>query len=139
MNQPMTLQELQAQIDTPPYHQFLRPVAVSIDPKAGEVVLRLPFRPEFQRSPDRPELHGGITSALIDLAGDYALAARLGYGVPTINLRVDYLSMAVDTDLIATARIVRAGRTIGVVDIEVTDKTGKLIAIGRGTYSTRQG
>ena len=97
MNQPMTLQELQAQIDTPPYHQFLRPVAVSIDPKAGEVVLRLPFRPEFQRSPDRPELHGGITSALIDLAGDYALAARLGYGVPTINLRVDYLSMAVDT------------------------------------------
>ena len=139
MNQPMTLQELQAQIDTPPYHQFLRPVAVSIDTKAGEVVLRLPFRPEFQRSPDRPELHGGITSALIDLAGDYALAARLGYGVPTINLRVDYLSMAVDTDLIATARIVRAGRTIGVVDIEVTDQSGKLIAIGRGTYSTRQG
>ena len=139
MNQPMTVQELQRQIDTPPYHQFLRPVAVSIDPEAGEVVLRLPFRPEFQRSPERPEVHGGITSALIDLAGDYALVARLGYGVPTINLRVDYLSMAVDTDLTATARIVRAGRTIGVVDIEVTDKAGKLIAIGRGTYSTRQG
>ena len=139
MNQPMTVQELQRQIDTPPYHQFLRPVAVSIDPEAGEVVLRLPFRPEFQRSPERPEVHGGITSALIDLAGDYALVARLGYGVPTINLRVDYLSMAVDTDLTATARIVRAGRTIGVVDIEVTDQSGKLIAIGRGTYSTRQG
>jgi uncharacterized protein (TIGR00369 family) len=76
---------------------------------------------------------------LIDLAGDYALAARLGYGVPTINLRVDYLSMAVDTDLTATARIVRAGRMIGIADIEVTDKTGKLIAVGRGTYSTRQG
>jgi uncharacterized protein (TIGR00369 family) len=139
MTQPMTLQELQRQIDEPPYHQFLRPVAVSIDPQAGEVVLRLPFRPEFQRSPDRPELHGGVTSALIDLAGDYALAARLGYGVPTINLRVDYLSMAVDTDLTATARIVRAGRMIGIADIEVTDKTGKLIAVGRGTYSTRQG
>ena len=139
MNRPMTVQELQRQIDTPPYHHFLRPVAVSIDPEAGEVVLRLPFRPEFQRSSERPELHGGITSALIDLAGDYALVARLGYGVPTINLRVDYLSMAVDTDLTATARIVRAGRTIGVVDIEVTDKAGKLIAIGRGTYSTRQG
>jgi uncharacterized protein (TIGR00369 family) len=135
----MTLQELQRLIDAPPYHQFLRPVALSIDPEAGEVVLRLPFRPEFQRSPDRPELHGGITSAFIDLAGDYALAARLGYGVPTINLRVDYLTMAVDTDLTATARVVRAGRSIGVVDIEVTDKTGKLIAIGRGTYSTRQG
>jgi uncharacterized protein (TIGR00369 family) len=135
----MTVQELQRQIDTPPYHQFLRPVAVSIDPEAGEVVLRLPFRPEFQRSSERPELHGGITSAFIDLAGDYALAARLGYGVTTINLRVDYLTMAVDTDLTATARIVRAGRSIGVADIEVTDKTGKLIAIGRGTYSTRQG
>jgi acyl-coenzyme A thioesterase PaaI-like protein len=28
---------------------------------------------------------------------------------------------------------------IGIADIEVTDKTGKLIAVGRGTYSTRQG
>ena len=139
MSQAMTLEELQRQIDRPPYHRFLRPVAVSIDPEAGEVVLRLAFRPEFQRSPDRPELHGGITAALIDLAGDYALAARLGYGVPTINLRVDYLSMALDTDLTASARIVRAGRSIGVVDIQVTDKTGKLIAVGRGTYSTRQG
>jgi hypothetical protein len=36
MTQPMTLQELQRQIDEPPYHQFLRPVAVSIDPQAGD-------------------------------------------------------------------------------------------------------
>ena len=135
----MTLEELQRLIDEPPFQRFLRPKALSIDPEAGAVVLSLPFRPEFQRSTERPEIHGGVTSALIDLAGDYALGARLGHGVPTINIRVDYLSMAVDTDLTASAKVVRAGRSIGVVDVEVTDKSGKLIAVGRGTYSTRKG
>lgn len=135
----LTLEELQRQIDAPPYHRFLRPIAVSIDPAAGEVVLRLPFRPDFGRSSDSPQWHGGVTAALIDLAGDYALAARLGHGVPTINLRIDYLAMARDSDLTAKARVVRAGRSLGVVDIEVSDESGKLIAIGRGTYSTRPG
>ncbi len=136
---PVTLARLQTWIDTPPYQQFLGIRAVALDPDAGTVTLRLPFRRDFQRSPDRPEIHGGVTAALIDIAGDYALAVKLGWGVPTIDLRIDYLRMAVETDLVATARAVKTGRTIGVVDVDVTDGDGRLIAVGRGTYSTKRG
>jgi uncharacterized protein (TIGR00369 family) len=63
----------------------------------------------------------------------------LGHGVPTINFRVDYLRPALHADLLACARVRKAGRTIGVVDIDVTDSDSRLIAIGRGCYGTQQG
>ncbi|HXV59234.1 MAG TPA: PaaI family thioesterase [Vicinamibacteria bacterium] len=133
----MTLERLQHALDEPPYQRFLGLQAVAFDPVAGSVTIRLPFRRELCRSSTRPELHGGVTAALIDIAGDYALAARLGRGIPTIDLRIDFLRMAVETDLIATARVVKAGRTLGVVNVEVHDEGGQLVAIGRGTYYTK--
>ena len=82
---------------------------------------------------------GKAIASLIDIAGDFALIAVLGYGVPTINFRVDYLRPAANADLLAQARVRRAGRTIGVVDIDVTDPSGRLIALGRGCYGTQPG
>ena len=49
---------------------------------------------------------------------------------------MDYLRPAVNTDLVASARTLRAGRSVGVVDIALHDKDGRLVAVGRGTYST---
>ena len=43
------------------------------------------------------------------------------------------------TALSATARVRRAGRTVGLVDIDVTDDSGRLVAVGRGTYGARTG
>ncbi len=137
MTGPFTLETLQRSLDEPPYQQFLGIKAESLDADAGEVTIRLPFKRELQRSADRPEIHGGVTAALIDIAGDYALAVQLGRGIPTIDLRIDFLRMAVETDLIATARAVKTGRTLGVVNVEVKDEAGRLVAVGRGTYYTR--
>jgi uncharacterized protein (TIGR00369 family) len=52
---------------------------------------------------------------------------------------VDYLRPAAKTDLFAQARVRRAGRTIGVVDIDVLDEGSRLIALGRGCYGTQAG
>ncbi len=139
MSEKITLRKLQAWIDAPPFHGFLGIEAVSLDGEAGEVVLKLPFKKAFQRSEDAPVWHGGVTAALIDIAGDYALAVKLGHGVPTIDLRIDYLRMAVDSDLWATARVIKAGRNLGVVDVEVKNEAGELVAVGRGTYATKKG
>ena len=129
-----TLEKLQRALDEPPYQRFLELKAVSFDAEAGSVTLALPFKRELCRSATEPEIHGGVTAALIDIAGDYALAIGLGDGVPTIDLRVDFLRMAVETDLTAKATVVKQGRTLGVVDVEVQDEKGRRIAVGRGTY-----
>ena len=63
---------------------------------------------------------------------------KVGGGVPTINLRVDYLRPAIGR-LIATATARRAGRMIGVVDIDVMDEEKRLVAIGRGSYTMAAG
>jgi acyl-coenzyme A thioesterase PaaI-like protein len=34
----------------------------------------------------------------------------------------------------AQARVRRAGRTMGVVDVDVLDTAGRLVATGRGTF-----
>jgi len=135
----MTVAELQRQIDAVPFHEFLKIEAVSVDSAAGEVVLRMPFRHAFRRSSAKAQLHGGVTSAFIDIAGDYALAAILGRGVPTVNLRIDFLRMVENSDLTARAQVIKNGRNLGLVDIDVEDGEGKLIAVGRGCYSTRPG
>ncbi len=139
MNDQERLQKLQESVDAPPFHRFMKMRVESVDFEKGVVVMRLPFQAAFTRSDKVPQIHGGVSAAFIDIAGDYALVALLGHGVPTINLRIDYLRMAENTDLIATARVVKAGRSIGVVDIEVRDESSRVVAIGRGNYSTRAG
>ena len=82
------------------------------------------------------QFHGGPIAAFIDTVGDYVLVMLLGGGVPTINFRVDFLRPAVSSALLGTGRLRRAGRTIGVVDVDVHDAEGRLVAVGRGCYST---
>ena len=121
----------------PPFHHWLRPELVSADPE-GNVVIRLPLRQEFRRHPERPDIHGGVIAALIDIAGHHAMAARLaGQGVPTIDLRIDYLRPATGTELRAEAAILKLGKTLSVVDIRVLDDAGKLVAAGRGSFASR--
>jgi len=119
-----------------PFHAFLGMKLTGHDPLAGTVEILLPWRQEFERGPGTKQWHGGPIAALIDIAGDFALIALLGRGIPTINLRIDYLRPAIDTDLIARARTLRAGKSVGVVDVELLDKAGRVVAVGRGSYST---
>lgn len=135
----MTLSELQTKLDRSPFIKFLRMRAESIDSEQDRVVISMPLRPELERSGGTKQYHGGAIASLIDVAGDFALVLGVGAGVPTINFRVDYLRPATGEILTATAWVRRAGRTIGVVDIDVHDKAGRLVAVGRGCYSTQPG
>jgi uncharacterized protein (TIGR00369 family) len=132
------IDQLRHSLAEPPFHQWLRPELISADEETG-VVLCLPLRPEFRRHPERPEIHGGVIASLIDIAGHTAVAAKLGHGVPTIDLRIDYLRMAAGRELRAAAVLLKLGRTLGVVDVRVTDEQGKLVAAGRGSFSARAG
>lgn len=118
------------------FQKFLGLELLEFDAELGAVTLRAPWRIDFERGPGTLQWHGGPIAALIDVAGDFALIARLRRAIPTIDLRIDYLRPAIDTDLLVVARTLRAGRSIGVVDIDVRDKAGRSVAVGRGSYST---
>ena len=119
-----------------PFHQWLLPELLEVNEQVGGVTLRLPIRPEFCRLPGRPELHGAIVAAMVDISGHAAIAAKVHHTVATIDMRVDYLRLAGGTELVAVATAVKVGRTIGVVDVRISDDQKNLVAIGRAAYVT---
>jgi len=133
---PLTIAELQANLDRSPFISFLGLKVVEADPAREQVTMTCSMRPEFERGAGTGQWHGGPLAAIIDTVGDYALVMALRRGLPTINFRVDYLRPAINTSLLITARVRRAGKSVGVVDIDVLDDRKVLIAVGRASYST---
>jgi uncharacterized protein (TIGR00369 family) len=124
------------EIAAPPFHDLLRPEAVSVDPVDRSVVVRLTFRSDLCGSRQQPFFHGGVIASLIDLTGHAAIAIQVGHSVPTIDLRVDYLRAASNEDLLATGRALSIGSSIARADVEIRTVQGRLIALGRGAFST---
>ena len=136
MSEPLDVPALQERLAHSTFIDFMRLEVLSADPAREEVVMRLPMRPEFERGRGTGQWHGGPIAAVIDTVGDYALVMMLGRALPTINFRVDYLRPAINTGLTATARVRRNGRSVGVVDVDVSNDSGVLVAIGRAAYAT---
>jgi uncharacterized protein (TIGR00369 family) len=126
-------------MDSSPFIRFFGIRITSVDPSGPSIVTEMQLRPELERMPGTGQWHGGAIAGLIDTAGDFALVINSGGPVPTINFRVDYLRPATTRKLTATATVRRAGRTVGVVDIDVADEQGRLVAVGRGCYGTQPG
>jgi uncharacterized protein (TIGR00369 family) len=128
--------ELQQRLARSAFIDFLNLTVISADPEKQEVVMRAAMRPEFERGRGTGQWHGGPIAAIIDTVGDYALVMLLGRPLPTVNFRIDYLRPAINTALTITGRVRRSGRLVGVVDIDVVNEAGQLVAIGRATYAT---
>lgn len=135
----MTADEIQEMLDGSAVSAALGIRVLSADAEEARATLRMPFQELVERARGTGQFHGGPIATLVDLAGDMAVAARVGGGVPTVDLRVDYLRPAQGAHLDARARARKVGRTLAVVDVDVTDEAGRLCATGRGTYATRIG
>jgi uncharacterized protein (TIGR00369 family) len=121
-------------LDLSPYQRFLG--IRLVEATEGRVVIRLPFRDELLREDGSDWLHGGVVSALADIAGAYAVVSVAGEGSgATIDLRIDWLKPARKGDLVATGTLVKAGRRFCRADVEVHDGFGDLLAVGRGTFT----
>ena len=135
----LSAEQIQAAFDASPFLGFLGLKVVALDHEAGTLTVSMPMRPELERRLGSGQFHGGPLAAFIDSVGDYAIGMAVGGGVPTINLRIDYLRPAVGGVLTGTARVRRAGRTVALVDVDVYDEKQALVAVGRGTYSGQRG
>ena len=131
--------QLAAIFEASPFISTLKLEVLKVDHDKSEITLRMPLHPGLERRAGTKQFHGGPIASFIDTTGDFAIGIMVGGGVPTINLRIDYLQPAVGDSLTATARVRRTGRTVAVVDIDVMDEKGALVALGRGTYSPQRG
>ncbi|WP_254536853.1 PaaI family thioesterase [Halomarina litorea] len=86
-------------------------------------------------------LHGGILCDVGDAAMGVAYASTLGpeESFTTLELDVNYLRPVWDARLEATGRVVSGGRTIGLVECDVHDEEGRLVARLSSTCMTLRG
>ena len=112
-----------------------RPVSV----EAGTAVFELEAGP--QHANPMGTLHGGVLCDVADAAMGVAYASTLAEGesFTTLELKINFLRPFRTGTLIATGRVVKTGRTIGVAECDVTDSDGRLIARAMSTCMTLRG
>ncbi|MBI2509281.1 MAG: PaaI family thioesterase [Betaproteobacteria bacterium] len=128
------VEKLQELITRGPFNRWLNFTVLKADENGVEI--KAAWREEWVVNPERRYTHGGILAAIVDVAADFAIAAKLGRPVPTIDLRVDYHKAAAPGDIKAKARVVRMGSQYSTAEASLYDKDGELVASGRGTYFT---
>lgn len=123
--------------DANPFHATL---GIELEESGnGHARVRLPFS-ERLGGGVAGSLHGGVLSALADVA---TLGAMQGLftaheqAAGTAELSISYLRPALGAYVIAEARVLKKGRTLAVIDIDISNPEGKLVAKARVSYALR--
>ena len=106
--------------------------------RPDHVVVRMPYRAELGIG----RIHGGAISALIDVAATASFWSdpdlkETAMGA-TVGFTVNFLKLAVNSDLTATATVRRRGGTLCTGDVSVTNEAGDEVAMAVVTYKLSQ-
>ena len=84
-------------------------------------------------------VHGGVYSALIDSAGFFAVYSRVegDDSAATIEMKVNYLSSVKSGKLLAHARVINLGKSIGLAEVTIKNEENKLLAHGTVTVMVK--
>jgi uncharacterized protein (TIGR00369 family) len=109
----------------------------SVDP--GRAVVELDAGPRHANP--MGTIHGGVLCDIADAAMGIAYAAGLDDGetFTTIELKINFLKPVRTGKLVATGRVVKAGRTLGLVECDVVDDKDRLVARATSTCMTLRG
>jgi uncharacterized protein (TIGR00369 family) len=135
-------------LETTSFSDFL--IHTNESPDFDHVLLVFDARDEFLGNLTYRILHGGITAAMLDTAGGYAVwmsvfkqikgqplekQIRRVSKIGSINLRIDYLQPGKGSQFIVTASILRTGKSVAVTRMELRNEKQILIAVATGTYT----
>ncbi len=100
----------------------------------GVVSIHLDVREDLKQY--QGVVHGGAVASLIDTAAAFAVLTQLDINerVTTTDLTIHYLRPANSGRLTARARIVRSGRRLCVLSVEVTNDQELLVATAVTSY-----
>ncbi len=108
---------------------FLKHIGATLEHvEYGKAVLSIEKRPELLQQ--HGFLHAGVTTTLADVAcGIAALSAMPeGSGVLSTEFKINLMRPATTNKIIATAELLKPGKTLYIVEATVTDVKGKIIA-----------
>jgi uncharacterized protein (TIGR00369 family) len=99
----------------------------------GEVSLTAPYDPRFDNVFNCA--HGGILTTVADSAAYVAVLVRAGrdVAITTTDLTIRFLAPC-RSNITATARIIKFGRTLCPVAVDLHDAHGVLVAVAQVTY-----
>jgi uncharacterized protein (TIGR00369 family) len=100
----------------------------------GKVTIRMPV--EALHKQVYGVVHGGVLAALADTAGGLAtyMDCPRGTRVATVEMKINFLEAVEAGTVFAEAEVVRRGRHIAVVDCDVRDGRGRLVAKALMTF-----
>ena len=114
------------------------------DAEVGRVRLRLAMREDLRTFGDRRVLHGGAIATLIDSAAASATRTLRGEdeppwrGLATTYMHVSYLAAVTGGEVTSEARVLRAGRSVAFLAVEVRNDEDELVARGSATMQIRR-
>ncbi len=129
---PQKLERARSAFAAVPYAKFLGLQLGAVRP--GEVSIHLDIRDELKQN--QGVVHGGAIASLIDTASAFAVLTQIDVEerVTTTDLTIHYLRPAISGRISATARIIRGGRRLFVLSVEVHDSARALVATAVTTY-----
>ncbi len=125
------------EFDANPFHKMLGISLVERRAGYGRIKLR---RTEQTPAGIGGSVHGGVLASMVDIAMLVAMFAEMREGeVPagTAELSISYLRPAMAEDVYATARVIKRGRQLSLVEVDITDEDETLLARGRTLYAFR--
>ena len=128
---------MRGEIPPPPIATLIGFTLTSIEP--GRAVID--FEASGRHANPMGTLHGGVLCDIADAAMGMAYGSTLEEGetFTTLELKINFLSPVQNTTLQAIARVIKAGRTIGLVECDVTDDKQELVARATSTCMTLRG
>jgi uncharacterized protein (TIGR00369 family) len=121
----------------PPIATLLGFTLTSVEP--GEAVIA--FEAGGRHANPMGTLHGGVLSDIADAAMGMAYASTLAEGetFTTLELKINFLKPVWTARLLAIGRVVKAGKTIGLLACDITDEGNNLVARASSTCMTLRG
>jgi uncharacterized protein (TIGR00369 family) len=126
------------EIPPPPVGELIGMRVVEIAPDFA--AFEMDALPERHANP-MGTLHGGVLCDIADGAMGMAWASELTNGetFTTLELKINFLKPVWATKLRAEARVVKRGRTVGLVQCDVRDAKGDIVAHATSTLMTLRG
>jgi acyl-coenzyme A thioesterase PaaI-like protein len=117
----------------PPPEHVLRDLRLWVDPAEGARRAGLPFAPELLGATGA--VSSGVLSVLVDaIAGGEAIAAVRPDWIATSDMTLTWLRAVRGGDLVATPRVLRAGRSSVAIEVGV-DCAGEPVALGTVSFA----